>query len=79
MSALTRADSFVIGQDIVENPKNRTNKKVKAKRKKTKPYKYRREIVYYQALQNMCGGYYKVIITLIINPLTTSIVHYSDH
>lgn len=61
ISALTRADSFILGQDAGETSKPRTNKKVKPKRKKSGTSKYRRDIVYYQALQNMCGGYYKAL------------------
>lgn len=38
--------------------KNKTNKK-----KKTRPYG--REIAMYQALQNLCGGFYKVNITVV--------------
>lgn len=61
VSALNRADSFIVGLDVIDIAKNRPNKKQRAKKKKPKPYKYRREIVYYQALQNMCGGYYKAL------------------
>lgn len=78
VSALTRADSFIVGQDVLE-PKNRPNKKSRTKKKKPKPYKYRREIVYYQALQNMCGGFYKASFFLIIkynNYLTNSKLEY---
>jgi hypothetical protein len=43
---------------MAESHKGRGAKKNKAKRKKTRPYG--REIAMYQALQNMCGGFYKV-------------------
>lgn len=37
-------------------------KSSKNKKKKSTPRPYNLEILMYQALQNICGGYYKVII-----------------
>lgn len=60
VSALTRADTFLIEQELImEVQKTKgTNKKKSKYKKKTRPYN--RDILYFQALQNMCGGYYKV-------------------
>ncbi|GLH12633.1 N-alpha-acetyltransferase 35, NatC auxiliary subunit homolog [Gryllus bimaculatus] len=59
VSALTRADNFLIEQEeIVVGHKGRGAKKNKAKKKKARPYG--REITVYQALQNICGGLYKL-------------------
>lgn len=61
VSALTRADSFLLEQEcLAEHIKQSTSKQRKPKinkKKKTKPYC--REIMYNQAIQNMSGGYYK--------------------
>lgn len=60
ISALTRADSFLLEQEcITEQFKSlsRGQKKTKLKKKKMKPYG--REIMFNQAMQNMAGGYYK--------------------
>lgn len=67
VSALSRADSFLVENELfneLQKSKNNSKKKTKHKRKSRI---YNRDIVYYQALQNMCGGYYKVInlITLL--------------
>lgn len=61
ISALTRADSFLMEQEcLADQMKNSTKKgKQKIKKRKTKPYS--REIIYNQAMQNMCGGYYKAL------------------
>lgn len=60
VSALTRADSFLVEQELIgELQKSKGNKKMKTKYKK-KPRPYNRDILFFQALQNMCGGYYKV-------------------
>ncbi|KAF5277241.1 hypothetical protein FQR65_LT00349 [Abscondita terminalis] len=62
VSALTRADSFLVEQELIgELQKSKGNKKIKTKYKK-KPRPYNRDILFYQALQNMCGGYYKALI-----------------
>ncbi|XP_067001867.2 N-alpha-acetyltransferase 35, NatC auxiliary subunit [Anabrus simplex] len=61
VSALTRADSFLMEQEeIVVGHKGRGAKKNKAKKKKVRPYG--REITLYQALQNVCGGFYKAMV-----------------
>lgn len=62
VSALSRADSFLVENELInelQKSKNTSKKKPKHKRK---PRPYNRDIVYYQALQNMCGGYYKVLL-----------------
>ncbi|KAK5639210.1 hypothetical protein RI129_011702 [Pyrocoelia pectoralis] len=62
VSALTRADSFLVEQELIgELRKSKGNKKLKPKYKK-KPRPYNRDILFFQALQNMCGGYYKALI-----------------
>jgi hypothetical protein len=48
---------------IAESHRGRGAKKNKTKKKKTRPYG--REIAMYQALQNLCGGFYKVNITIV--------------
>jgi N-alpha-acetyltransferase 35, NatC auxiliary subunit len=56
VSALTRADAFLLEQEYAAaatDPK----RKNKLKKRKNKPYA--REIMFNQAMQNMCGGYYK--------------------
>lgn len=62
ISALTRADSFLLEQECIsEQYKNlsRGQKKSKLKKKKMKPYG--RDLMNTQALQNICGGYYKAL------------------
>lgn len=62
ISALTRADSFLFEQECISDQyKNlsRGQKKTKLKKKKMKPYG--RECMFTQALQNICGGYYKAL------------------
>lgn len=62
VSALTRADSFLLEQECIsEQFKNlsKGQKKSKLKKKKMKPYG--RELMFTQALQNVCGGYYKAL------------------
>jgi hypothetical protein len=62
VSALTRADSFLIEQEVsADGHRGRSAKKNRAKKRKTRPYG--KEITMYQALQNLCGGFYKVNIT----------------
>lgn len=60
VSALTRADSFLLEQEC-EQFKNlsKGQKKSKLKKKKMKPFG--RELMFTQALQNVCGGYYKAL------------------
>nr|CAD7443713.1 unnamed protein product [Timema bartmani] len=61
VSALSRADSFLTEQEaMAEIHKGRGTKKNKSKKKKTRPYG--REITIYQALQNICGGFYKAMV-----------------
>ncbi|KAF4529306.1 hypothetical protein B566_EDAN011400 [Ephemera danica] len=62
VSALSRADNFLLEQDVaLENAKGRSSKKNKPK-KKIKVRPYGKEITLSQAMQNMCGGYYKALI-----------------
>ncbi|KAG5899726.1 hypothetical protein JTB14_030114 [Gonioctena quinquepunctata] len=62
ISALSRADSFLVENEILnELQKNKGTSKKKPKyKKKARPYN--RDIIYLQALQNMCGGYYKALM-----------------
>ncbi|XP_014213220.1 N-alpha-acetyltransferase 35, NatC auxiliary subunit [Copidosoma floridanum] len=64
ISAITRADSFIIEQDIhLENQKSRSAKKsAKNKKKKATPKPNYLEILMYQAMQNICGGFYKALV-----------------
>ncbi|XP_043478870.1 N-alpha-acetyltransferase 35, NatC auxiliary subunit [Leptopilina heterotoma] len=64
VSAITRADSFLMEQDIQnEAHKGRGSRKsAKNKRKKVAPRPYSLEILMYQAMQNICGGYYKALV-----------------
>lgn len=62
ISALTRADNFLFEQECAsEQFKNlsKGQKKSKLKKKKMKPYV--RECMFTQALQDLCGGYYKAL------------------
>lgn len=62
ISALSRADSLLVQNEYVnEAQKSRNTSKKKPKNKK-KPRPYNRDIIYFQALQNMCGGYYKALM-----------------
>ncbi|KAJ8981491.1 hypothetical protein NQ317_007017 [Molorchus minor] len=62
ISALSRADSFLVENEILnELQKGKGASKKKPKFKK-KPRPYNRDIIYLQALQNMCGGYYKALM-----------------
>lgn len=59
LSALNRADAF-LQEFISEQFKNLSKgQKTKMKKKKMKPYE--REFMFTQALQNLCGGYYKAL------------------
>jgi hypothetical protein len=59
-SALSRADSFLIEQEsLSEQQKTRNAKKVK-KKKKSRPHG--REVLFNQAQQSLCGGYYKAVV-----------------
>ncbi|CAH0561847.1 unnamed protein product [Brassicogethes aeneus] len=61
-SALSRADSFLVENEIIlELQRNKGAIKKKTKYKK-KPRPYNKHIIYLQALQNMCGGYYKALM-----------------
>lgn len=60
VSALSRANSHIMEQEAMMDPqpKGRNTKKTKPKKKKAQPFG--KEMAINQALQNMCGGYYKV-------------------
>lgn len=60
MSALSRADNYLSEQLSAEALRAAKGSRKKPRKKKTRSYG--REIIMYQAMQNMCGGYYKVII-----------------
>lgn len=60
ISALTRADSFLVENDLMNDTNKQKNGNKKKPKHKKKPRPYMKDIAYYQALQNMCGGYYKV-------------------
>lgn len=62
VSALTRADSFLVEQELITELQKTKNNKKKSKSNKKKPRPYNKDILYYQALQHMCGGYYKALM-----------------
>lgn len=60
VSSLSRADTFLTEQENL-NDMSKAKRRNKSKtKKKLRPYA--REITLYQALQNMCGGYYKAMV-----------------
>lgn len=62
VSSLSRADAFLSEQEMLsEQSKSKRRSKPKTKRK-TRPYA--KEITINQALQSMCGGYYKAMVAL---------------
>ncbi|XP_065090507.1 N-alpha-acetyltransferase 35, NatC auxiliary subunit isoform X2 [Ochlerotatus camptorhynchus] len=61
VSALTRADTFLVEQDYVLDPKGAKGNQKKPKVKKRKGKTDGKEIIFNQAMQNMCGGYYKAL------------------
>ncbi|XP_062550331.1 N-alpha-acetyltransferase 35, NatC auxiliary subunit isoform X2 [Armigeres subalbatus] len=61
VSALTRADTFLVEQDYVADVKNAKGSQKKPKAKKRKGKTDGKEIIFNQAMQNMCGGYYKAL------------------
>ncbi|XP_066582916.1 N-alpha-acetyltransferase 35, NatC auxiliary subunit [Prorops nasuta] len=64
VSATTRADTFLVEQDVQNDMhKGRGGKKSsKNKKKKSACRPYKLEILMYQAKQNLCGGYYKALV-----------------
>ncbi|KAL1110430.1 hypothetical protein AAG570_007961 [Ranatra chinensis] len=61
VSSLSRADTFLSEQESSsDQTKNKRRNKPKLKKKYPRPYS--KEITLNQALQNMCGGYYKAMI-----------------
>ncbi|XP_012260667.2 N-alpha-acetyltransferase 35, NatC auxiliary subunit [Athalia rosae] len=64
IATITRADTFLMKQDIHnETQKGRGAKKsAKNKKKKSTPRPYSLEILIYQALQNICEGYYQALV-----------------
>ncbi|XP_072402055.1 N-alpha-acetyltransferase 35, NatC auxiliary subunit-like isoform X2 [Diabrotica undecimpunctata] len=62
ISALSRADSFLLENEILHDVHKGKGTTKKKPRNKKKSRQYNRDIVYLQALQNMCGGYYKALM-----------------
>lgn len=61
VSALSRADAMLLEQDGYETNKGKSGRSSKNKNRNKKKHRpYGKEITYYQALQHLCGGYYKV-------------------
>lgn len=58
VSSLTRADTFLMDQEMASVGRSQRRNKPK----KRKGRSYAREIIIHQALQNMCGGYYKAML-----------------
>lgn len=66
ISALSRADTFFMEQEArAEQLKGNRNVKKNKRKKKTCPHS--REIFVNQALQNLCGGYYKTITGFLLD------------
>ncbi|XP_058458591.1 N-alpha-acetyltransferase 35, NatC auxiliary subunit isoform X3 [Malaya genurostris] len=61
VSALTRADTFLVEQDYATDSKTAKGSQKKPKVKKRKGKTDAKEIIFNQAMQNMCGGYYKAL------------------
>lgn len=62
VSALTRADTYLNEEEkLLDSKQNSKNSKIKKPKgnKNKKMKRHTKEIMYNQALQNMCGGYYK--------------------
>ncbi|KAG8181137.1 hypothetical protein JTE90_002497 [Oedothorax gibbosus] len=59
VSSLSRANTFL---NEYEDQLYKNNRSKKGNRKKKRLQAHRREIIYYQILQNMCGGYYKAVV-----------------
>ncbi|XP_026463560.1 N-alpha-acetyltransferase 35, NatC auxiliary subunit isoform X2 [Ctenocephalides felis] len=62
VSALSRADNYLSEQLSAEALRAAKGSRKKPRKKKTRSYG--REIIMYQAMQNMCGGYYKALLGL---------------
>ncbi|XP_076029475.1 N-alpha-acetyltransferase 35 isoform X2 [Oratosquilla oratoria] len=65
VSALSRADAMLLEQETIEQKGKggrATKGKNKNRNKKHRPYG--KEITFYQALQHLCGGYYKALVGL---------------
>lgn len=61
VSALSRADAMLLEQDGYDTNKGKSGRSSKNKNRNKKKHRpYGKEITYYQALQHLCGGYYKV-------------------
>ncbi|XP_043265952.1 N-alpha-acetyltransferase 35, NatC auxiliary subunit [Colletes gigas] len=61
VSAITRADTFLKEQDE-QNDARKGRRARKNNKKKSTPRPYNLEILMYQAMQNICGGYYKALV-----------------
>lgn len=61
VSALSRADSFLMEQDSRAEQQQQKGRNSKKNKKKKRPRPHGREIILNQALQNLCGGYYKAV------------------
>ncbi|CAD6998595.1 unnamed protein product [Ceratitis capitata] len=67
ISALTRTENnLLVQEEYAEHQSklqgiNSKNRKPKLKKNKKQQKPYRQEIVYYHALSNMCGGFYKAL------------------
>ncbi|KFM79599.1 N-alpha-acetyltransferase 35, NatC auxiliary subunit, partial [Stegodyphus mimosarum] len=61
VSALSRANSFLNEQDIKADQFLQKGRNTKRNKKKKRVQPHKREIILNQALQNLCGGYYKAV------------------
>ncbi|XP_027221499.1 N-alpha-acetyltransferase 35, NatC auxiliary subunit isoform X1 [Penaeus vannamei] len=65
VSALSRADAMLLEQDGYDTNKGKSGRSSKNKNRNKKKHRpYGKEITYYQALQHLCGGYYKAMVGL---------------
>ncbi|CAN7948671.1 unnamed protein product [Ixodes pacificus] len=62
ISALSRADTFLMDQEARAEQQGKAGRGVKKGKRKKKPCPHSREIFVSQAYQNLCGGYYKTIV-----------------
>ncbi|XP_053675023.1 N-alpha-acetyltransferase 35, NatC auxiliary subunit [Anopheles nili] len=61
VSALTRAETFLAEQEYTADQKAAKSNQKKPKAKKRKPKTDAKEILFNEAMQTLCGGYYKAL------------------
>lgn len=61
VSALSRAENFLIEQEVRSEQQQVKTRNTKKNKKKKKGRPHAKELLLNQALQNLCGGYYKAV------------------